>query len=428
MKKFFSSIFLTAAVFIMSDGVYGAGLKINEDGTSEIINDYIAAEENQDISFSAIEEIEPFSDLSLYENESKQGYYYDQLSDIDKYIYDQIDIKMPLLLEGESDVIKINISSKYTIYTTDGYDFFKAPITYIGYDHTEDFWLDTTITCLKGYQTSNKKITNVYYYFGEYSNSTGTTYAPPYETSEMALAEVENVNLKANDILAGISENATRYKKLQIINDWLVDNNSYNPYVAEENDEQANKVAWMLTSALLYGNGDDDTMYPVCEGYAEAFKLMCDSLDIPCVILVSSTHEWNAVQMEDGKWYYVDTTYNDPYIKGDYSDTAIEAIIEEYRYMHFLVGTDNSDISDSAHIVSLSKNLVPPDISESDYVYRNTGDADMDGYLTEADAALMLRHIGGIGKMTSEQSASADINGDGVITLTDVTKLLSKVG
>jgi len=57
----------------------------------------------------------------------------------------------------------------------------------------------------------------------------------------------------------------------------------------------------------------------VCEGYAEAFKLLCDQNGIPCV-LVSGTgitssgeenHMWNYVLMDDGKWYAVDTTWDD---------------------------------------------------------------------------------------------------------------------
>jgi hypothetical protein len=57
----------------------------------------------------------------------------------------------------------------------------------------------------------------------------------------------------------------------------------------------------------------------VCEGYAEAFKLLCDQNGIPCV-LVSGTgitskgeenHMWNYVRMDDGKWYAVDATWDD---------------------------------------------------------------------------------------------------------------------
>ena len=57
----------------------------------------------------------------------------------------------------------------------------------------------------------------------------------------------------------------------------------------------------------------------VCDGYAKAFKLLCDKYDIPCIIVAgtavqsgsSEAHAWNYVQMEDGNWYAVDVTWND---------------------------------------------------------------------------------------------------------------------
>ena len=57
----------------------------------------------------------------------------------------------------------------------------------------------------------------------------------------------------------------------------------------------------------------------MCDGYAKAFKLLCDRFGIPCVIVAgravqssgSEAHAWNYVQMEDGNWYAVDVTWND---------------------------------------------------------------------------------------------------------------------
>lgn len=55
----------------------------------------------------------------------------------------------------------------------------------------------------------------------------------------------------------------------------------------------------------------------VCEGYARAFKYLCDLHDIPCVLVVGDGyhsrtefeyHMWNYVQI-DGVWYGVDPTW-----------------------------------------------------------------------------------------------------------------------
>jgi hypothetical protein len=81
--------------------------------------------------------------------------------------------------------------------------------------------------------------------------------------------------------------------------------------------------AWSCISALEGRNGANG---PVCEGYARAFKVLCDELEIPCVLVDGEArsdryekpggHMWNYVQL-DGGWYAVDVTWNDPYISSD---------------------------------------------------------------------------------------------------------------
>lgn len=75
----------------------------------------------------------------------------------------------------------------------------------------------------------------------------------------------------------------------------------------------------------------------VCEGYAKSFKILCDAVDLPCILMVGegaaeydpnspglefihdvypdapeiyTNHMWNAVEV-DGIWYAVDTTWDD---------------------------------------------------------------------------------------------------------------------
>ena len=58
----------------------------------------------------------------------------------------------------------------------------------------------------------------------------------------------------------------------------------------------------------------------VCDGYALAFAYICQEAGIPCYVLMGDavtaegetrTHAWNIVQLEDGNWYEIDTTWND---------------------------------------------------------------------------------------------------------------------
>lgn len=102
----------------------------------------------------------------------------------------------------------------------------------------------------------------------------------------------------------------------------------------------------------------------VCEGYAEGFKLICDKLGIPCVLVVGNindedneAHMWDYVKMEDGKWYAVDVTWDDR--DGKYG--------VDYVHTYFLKGsaTMSSDHFPAAEY-GFTK-LTYPELSAEDY-------------------------------------------------------------
>ena len=104
------------------------------------------------------------------------------------------------------------------------------------------------------------------------------------------------------DNLATIKVNGiSRHEKLKSINDYLANNLVYDDTLSEPN-------IYDVYGALING-------LCVCEGYAEAFKLLCDREGIPCVTVVGTggggAHKWNMVEMEDGEWYTLDSTWND---------------------------------------------------------------------------------------------------------------------
>ncbi len=122
---------------------------------------------------------------------------------------------------------------------------------------------------------------------------------------------------------------------------------------------------WNAYGALI--NGDC-----VCEGYAEAYKMLCDYANIPCILVISPTHEFNMVYM-DGKWYNVDVTWMDaPKTNGHYCD----GVDTRYSINWFLVGSTTTGKQDT-NIHHTPSNggkfggttLAYPTLSTSDYVY-----------------------------------------------------------
>ena len=86
----------------------------------------------------------------------------------------------------------------------------------------------------------------------------------------------------------------------------------FHDYLCETVVYVESKNSHNVTGPLLEGKS-------VCEGYAKSLKLFCQVLDIPCVTITGvgygskgfEAHAWNAVRMEDGKWYAVDVTWDD---------------------------------------------------------------------------------------------------------------------
>lgn len=90
------------------------------------------------------------------------------------------------------------------------------------------------------------------------------------------------------------------YEKLLYIHDYLTENCKYIESGVENIDN--------AYGCLVDKNAN-------CEGYAKAFKYICDGLNIPCAVTVGNSfdgrnHAWNQVQL-DGEWYNVDVTWDD---------------------------------------------------------------------------------------------------------------------
>ena len=102
----------------------------------------------------------------------------------------------------------------------------------------------------------------------------------------------------------------------------------------------------------------------VCEGYAKAFKVLCDAVGLPCMLIAGesvqsgqftgiSNHMWNAVCL-DGKWYSVDLTWNDLAPTPADLPTGMEFEVAQYRYFldnaPFLDGNAAQDHRPSGNI------------------------------------------------------------------------------
>ena len=248
----------------------------------------------------------------------------------------------------------------YANYIVVGYDAFDR-------DHPEVFWLSgktsfgATYKLKGGSEATGWNYSMTFYFYLQKLDNPNTTEdesfdirAEQYNTQELIETGISRVNASVNAILSSEKvAGKTAYEKVKYFNDWLTKNNQYNTIVAA-GGAGASEDCWECISALVGMDGSVTGRIgangPVCEGYARAFKVLCDKAVIPCVLVdgtavtssgSSGPHMWNYAQV-DGAWYGVDVTWNDP--TGGATETAVSG--KEYEAW-LLVGA-NTEIGGKA--------------------------------------------------------------------------------
>ncbi len=121
---------------------------------------------------------------------------------------------------------------------------------------------------------------------------------------------------RAQHIVADIiNYSMSDYECVKAIHDYLVKNIDYG-FVGLK-DDTGSDLAHRAEGALCY-----DTA--VCQGYAEAFELLCAQVGIQAHMMYGEaiaadgiqSHAWNVVKV-NGEWYQIDCTWDDPLVNGN---------------------------------------------------------------------------------------------------------------
>ncbi len=148
-----------------------------------------------------------------------------------------------------------------------------------------------------------------------------------------------------------------RHEKLKSIHDYLADNIVYDNTISESN-------IFDVYGALVNG-------VCVCEGYAEATKLLCDREGIPCLNVIGTgdggAHKWNYVQMNDDKWYLYDATWDDQGVNTFYSYFLIG---RNTKAVYFNESSPDGDVHiPTGQFFTSGSPLSYPTISDEQYCY-----------------------------------------------------------
>ena len=153
---------------------------------------------------------------------------------------------------------------------------------------------------------------------------------------------------KAKTIVSQIiNSSMNEYDRVKVIHDYLVNNVNYDLASIENGTiNQGNHPSHTAEGALC-GN------LAVCDGYAQAFELMCAEAGIYAYMMYGTaggdSHAWNVVKI-NGEWYQVDCTWDDPIVNG-----VVVGDGSNITYMYFLL-TDNEMYADHVLDTTWSKN------------------------------------------------------------------------
>lgn len=267
---------------------------LEEEPEEEIVEDYFLADLLQDGSFTG-----PFTDPT-------EATLYDDEAAVAELLY------QAFLKRGNSPNTDGTSENDGGIVNVSAYSFtaekFREIYSKVVNDHPELFYVHKACG-LYGY---SNKITEMHPNY--YDGRTITYNGGETEITENLIPEIAEFNAKVNEIVADVTKQnfTSKLEKALYIHDYLVVNCRYNWDVAFGNRDNAPKRVWTALGALIDGDA-------VCQGYTLAYKLLLNRVGVESVYVESNliNHIWNLVQMDNGNWYHVDATWDDPTPNGE---------------------------------------------------------------------------------------------------------------
>lgn len=361
-----------------------------------------------------------FDTTDFYANYSEGSYNYGTFLDENNV---QVYMEMMKLINPSTETVTVKLpkSVKFTVSTPDPelmtdddilayrnalFANCRPGIDCALFDIPELFWIDLS---KMGVNIRNYDI-SYNYRKGNYTiEMSEISFTPVFFDSYESLDEVMEYKQKLKEAVENFPVNGdTRYEQLKSIHDYICTYTFYD------------------SSSLFTSSAIGALVEPgaVCEAYAEGFKIICDNLKIPCVLVIGNfsdtddvAHMWNYVMMEDEKWYAVDLTWDDLDGYGG----------RELKYQYFLKGADTFSI---AHTPSAELGITKftyPELSKADYDPNSSVVTDLTTTTTTSSTTLTTTTTSSVTSTESttttssdREFATGDVNHDGKVNSADL--------
>ncbi len=323
-----------------------------EKNNTEVIN----ASQNKESIVVTIDKDAQSNDEYDFNKINNNKYYYYQLDANAKLIYDAIEDNLNNMKSGLYQ-IKLPNSVADVLKYSNGDDLldqsFQSAWDALSLDRVDMFFIDVSKINLNIKKTTYGN--NVSYSL-VIAPRDGSGYLEDGLTDEVSVNAVLNQVKNIRDNIVSYITGDTYNKVLQV-HDWIIENLEYSSNIQNAN-------VYNLYGALIEKSA-------VCEGYAESFKYILDEIGIPCILVsgratnsegLTENHEWNYVQI-DGKWYTIDTTWDDPIV------TGFGYVTNSTKHKYFLQGskTINENHIAKGKITETGQEFVYPELEKNAY-------------------------------------------------------------
>lgn len=296
------------------------------------------------------------SDNTNYESYEGNNYFYDQLDENSKVIYDSLKSNRENMKTG---TYEINLGTDFTelLSSNDGEEllgkYYQSAIEAYTYDNPDVFYIDFSKLYLNIETTTkgSKKTYRVFINSGDESNYLTNVFSSKERIDE-GISQIEKIRTYFVQ-----NKRESEYENIKLVHDYLVESIEYDQTISESN-------IYDIYGALI-------NKKCVCEGYAKSFKYLMDALDIPCVMVAgratnsdgnTENHAWNYVQLNK-IWYAIDCTWDDPILVGG------GFLSNASKYKYFLKGEKefNESHIPVGKFTQNGKVFVYPNLNQSNY-------------------------------------------------------------
>ena len=132
----------------------------------------------------------------------------------------------------------------------------------------------------------------------------------------------DRLRIAVDKILVKAKTYSSKYDQVRFLHDYLAGSIRYD---TGKPDAKSQREVHTIVGSLL-------NHACVCDGYARAFRLLCDLLHISCIVIIgqgptdgnAEKHAWNLLKLDD-RVYHVDVTWD--------SNMSEERMIKDYEFM-----------------------------------------------------------------------------------------------